>query len=852
MTQALSFKSRGTIILGNHTHLKRPQISRLLEKAVHSPLVTVTAGAGYGKTVAVYSFLQDYSSEKIWIQISDFDNRSERFWENFTQSLAVRNPSFAARLAEIGLPNSKRQFEQYFNLLHRIFSPNKKYVFVFDDFHLLHNKSILEFINKLVEALFQNVSVILISRTEPETGGIGLLAKGLVCRINEEDLRFSKAEVLSFFKLQGIAISSRIQSKIYSLTGGWPFAIYLAGLALNGDSRRQDYALSAMKSNIFKLIETEILSAVSPKFQHFLIKLSLIEHLPLNLLLELSPDENCIAEIGKLSSFIRYDAYADTYRMHHLLLEYLRRRSDVLSPDEMREIYGCAARWCAANDCKIDAITYYEKAGDYKNLAREAYALTRMMPDSVSRFLLDVLDMVPDRAFPENVTLYIIRIKALQSLSRFEEASAQTFAVINAFEEEPPSAIHHWLLSECYFQLGFIGIFTSLHTGIWDYTDFFEKAYRHFELASETDAGLRERTLVASYVCRVGYPSAKGELDRGNEIFSGYAHYAEKAKNGMFCGMPELARCEAAYFKADLKNAEKLACQAVLKAQGAEQFQVENRALFFLLRINIHMGNSVKITSLLRQLEAQLENEAFLNSYVLYDIVIGWFFAQIGQLDKIPGWLKSDFEKSDLGTLSYGLESLVRAKYFFAEAKYHAVLAALENHGGAYGPEAFLLGKLEITILKAVCFYRTGNRDAAFQCLEEAYNISADDRLDMPFIELGRDMRTLAVFALKKEDCAIPREWLEKIRKKSSTYAKKLACVVSGIQNRNCVPGALTKKEADILKDMCHGLSRSEIAFNHNLSVNTVKAAIQIIYAKLGAQNIADAIRIAMAQKIID
>jgi LuxR family maltose regulon positive regulatory protein len=369
---------------------------------------------------------------------------------------------------------------------------------------------------------------------------------------------------------------------------------------------------------------------------------------------------------------------------------------------------------------------------------------------------------------------------------------------------------------------------------------------------SETDAGLRERTLVTSYVCRVGYPSAKGALDRGNESFSRYAHYAEKAKNGMFCGMSELACCEAAYFRAELKNAEKLACQAVLKAQKAEQFQVENRALFFLLRLNLHMGNSAKITSLLRQLEAQLENEAFLNRYVLYDIVTGWFFAQLGQLDKISGWLKSDFEKSDLGTLSYGLECLVRAKYFFAEAKYHAVLAALENHGGAYGPEAFLLGKLEITVLKAVCFYRIGNRDAAFRCLEEAYNISADDHLDMPFIELGRDMRTLAVFALKNKGCAIPREWLEKIHKKSSTYAKKLACVVSGIQNCGYAPGALTKKEAEILKDMCHGLSRSEIAFNHNLSVNTVKAAVQIIYAKLGAQNIADAIRIAVAQKIIE
>ena len=53
------------------------------------------------------------------------------------------------------------------------------------------------------------------------------------------------------------------------------------------------------------------------------------------------------------------------------------------------------------------------------------------------------------------------------------------------------------------------------------------------------------------------------------------------------------------------------------------------------------------------------------------------------------------------------------------------------------------------------------------------------------------------------------------------------------------------------MADLSHGLSRSEIAANRDLSINTVKMAINTIYSKLGARNLADLIRIAVERKII-
>ncbi|MDR0406300.1 MAG: LuxR C-terminal-related transcriptional regulator, partial [Clostridiales bacterium] len=223
-------------------------------------------------------------------------------------------------------------------------------------------------------------------------------------------------------------------------------------------------------------------------------------------------------------------------------------------------------------------------------------------------------------------------------------------------------------------------------------------------------------------------------------------------------------------------------------------------------------------------------------------------------VDRIAGWLKSDFEKSGLNSVLSGAENMTRAKYFMAEERYHAALAALKTQSGRYGAEAFLLGKLETTVMRAVCLYHIKDREGALHALREAYAASLTDDLDMPFIEAGKDMRTLTSVALKDPRCAVPGAWLEKIRRRSSTYAKKLAYVMSSYRSMDKQYDArslLTKKELEILTDLYHGLSRSEISANHGLSINTVKAMIPVIYKKLGAANVAEAIRVAVTLNLI-
>ncbi|MDR2670689.1 MAG: LuxR C-terminal-related transcriptional regulator [Oscillospiraceae bacterium] len=894
-----SFFTRNTAIMsGRQAYLERPHIHNLMRRAIQSALVTVVAGPGFGKTQAVDSFLRTSGAVTFWLPLAAADNLTGRFWDTFTRAFAAYDRAFAARMKALGFPETETQLAQYRALSGA--QSEARHVIVFDDFHLIREPAILRFV-EVAAAPFQNVSVILISRSEPAVNLISPMARGQLFQIGEEDLRFREDEMLRYFWMLGITLSPQAAAGAYAATEGWAFAVSLLALALKNDPAGEAYALSAMRLNLFKLIEAEIFSVAPAPLQHFLIGLSLLDRLPMELLRALAPEESLPAQIGRMSFLIRYDSHTDAYRIHHLFLTFLHQKQSLLTPEERRSVYAKAARWCAANDYAIDAVTYYEKAGDYRGLAETAYPMTRMTPRRDAEYLLALLEKLPEHAYRDHVELYIIKNKTLQSLSRFEEAAAEAREIIRRYEPLPPTQTHCWLLSECHLQLGYIGLFTALYTNILDHSYHCEMGYRYFQLSGGMTRGPTERTLISSYVNRVAYPAERGCLTRAQQIYARYAHYVTKAKNGMLYGTEALTAAEIAFFKNDLKNAESLSLRAANQAREREQFQVETRGLFFLLRIALHAGDAQKARRLLARLEALRDHPEFLHGDMRYDIATGWFFAQIGRLDEIAAWLKNDFAKPDLNSLHYGLEKIVRAKYHMAEKRYHLVLTFLENREALRGVEDFLIGKLELTVLRAVCLYHTGDRPGALRALAEARTIARCEDLDMPFVEMGRDMRTLAAAALADmscaddgtpgaapptgagaaptdascaddgtpgaasptggaraapadASCALSKTWLENIHRKSSAYAKKLTLFVKDYRapdREELSAVRLSPREREVLSSLAQGLTRAEIAAALYLSDNTVKGIIKSIYNKLGAVNRADAVRIAADMRLI-
>ncbi|MDR2049663.1 MAG: helix-turn-helix transcriptional regulator, partial [Treponema sp.] len=362
------FQSNVPLSPGNQIYLERKRIDCLLEKVIQNSLVVVVAGAGYGKTHAVYSFVRNYHARTSWMQLSEQDNVADRFWENFIAGVALSNPKAASRLEKIDFPETERQLERYMTIPLEEIDPAARAILVYDDFHFIQNPAVLRFLEKSFSGPFPNITSVIISRNEPPINTIRFLSKGLLGRITEEDLRFSREELTEYFSIQNIRPLPQVLSSIYHDTEGWAFAIHLAGLSLKSASPGTPYIPQAMRKNIFILIKSEVMEAVSEGLQRFLIKLSLIEHLVPELLEDLAGDHRLIQEMNGIDSFVRFETYHNEYHIHHLFLDYLKTRQDEIPEEEKKETWNKTAMWCEANNQKTDAINYYKKAENYERL----------------------------------------------------------------------------------------------------------------------------------------------------------------------------------------------------------------------------------------------------------------------------------------------------------------------------------------------------------------------------------------------------------------------------------------------------------------------------------------------------
>jgi LuxR family maltose regulon positive regulatory protein len=192
-------------------------------------------------------------------------------------------------------------------------------------------------------------------------------------------------------------------------------------------------------------------------------------------------------------------------------------------------------------------------------------------------------------------------------------------------------------------------------------------------------------------------------------------------------------------------------------------------------------------------------------------------------------------------------------KNYIALKKYSQALTVLCNSHPRDPQNKFLFGELIIALLTAVARIKTNDTSGAMEDFKRAYSLSFNGVFEMPFVELGKELHPLITAASKQVNCNIPQEWLKKINRKASIYAKKVAVIRDSYKRDNNIEDSieLSEREREVLTDLHHGLSREEIAVNRYISINTVKKILQSLYLKLDASNNVDAVRIALDKKLI-
>ena len=871
MPKEFNFDSNSNKFSQSGGYLERARLSALLNKAMDYPLVIVCAGSGYGKTHAVHSFLNNYKTIVPWMQISERDNISLRFWECICRMSSMVSLEYSCRLREIGFPKTDEAFSQFKDTMNQyIGSRSEKIIGVFDDFHLLSNPEILSFFERLVNSSPSNMPIIMISRVMPD---INLLTmRDQVFTIQEDALRFTEDEIAKYFNQSNLPVTSADIRNIYDDTQGWAFSLNLIARSLSKKRKYERYALEAMKKNIIRLIEAEIIQTISEPLLHFLLRVSLIDHFSASLIKtiasggEVSPSkdsgnsdsgpadlksaESLIKEMEMINACIRYDYNQDTYMIHHLFLDYLRKKQElILTDDERRKVYEAAAVWCEANGYHADALSYYEKAGDYNAITEKIISFNVQITQDMALYALDIFDRMPEDVKSANQLFPAMYIKLKLNLGQYEEAQAFAEKYSADYEARPETPQRNRALAILYGSWSALRIHMCTFTDVYDFDIYCAKMADYYNRNPFKIIGTYKVTSMTSRASLVG-TNRPGAMEEYLAAISRASPYLSQALNGFHEGFEELVRGELCFNRMEFNDSKLFFNQSIEKARKSDQYVTQNRALVYLMHIDIAYGDIDSATSRLKDMEALLSEKDYGVRYTMYDIAYSFYKLALGQPEKIPEWLKGDFSPYTHPSFLENYANRARIRYHYQTRHYSTLLAFIRN---SMEHPAILYDKIELKIIQALSLYQLKRYNEAISVLTEAYYLAESNKLIALFVRFAKDMRTLTAAAIKMESCPIPKSWLEDINHKSSTLAKRKAKMITVYMQANNIDKGtkLTERETDILKDLYDGLSRSEIASGRNLSVNTVKMTIHIIYDKLHVYNLSEAIRAAKEFNII-
>ncbi|MGB5203994.1 MAG: hypothetical protein WBN63_07380, partial [Eudoraea sp.] len=356
-------------------HVYRTHLVELLEKNMYKPLTLVSAGAGYGKSMLVSSWLEKSKIPYAWVSLSDEDNDLRLFIDILTTSLRKKFPKALRNInnhLETGsLPPLNVLSESLINGLDEI---NKDFVLVLDDYHLIRNNQINELINKLLQFPAQHMQLVIITRNDPFLNLNSLRAHSRINEIRMADLCFNESEILELLKnIFQTATSREISHKLMKQTVGWITGLRLLLLMVKkgedlNESLEKIHAISPTTTDF--LLE-EVISNQPESIRNCILKMSIPDRFCDELVNELCLPhvENMEADIiGKdliltllyANIFtISLDFNGKWYRFHHLFREMLQNQlKEQYSTDEINSYHLKASEWFDKNDFKEEAVKH--------------------------------------------------------------------------------------------------------------------------------------------------------------------------------------------------------------------------------------------------------------------------------------------------------------------------------------------------------------------------------------------------------------------------------------------------------------------------------------------------------------
>ena len=828
----------------NNRILKRKRIEQALDNIFRYPLTVVSATMGYGKTTAVRTFLSARKVNTIWISLVGSQGSEALFWNKLCTTVGKYYPEIGAELTEFGFPLNQHQ-------IHKIIDyvidkkTDQNIVLVIDDYHLIeHNNLVGTLVELIVQEEIPNLHFVLISRTRPNFSHVTLLAKGLCYYIDSNSLAFTGNEIEEYFELMGFHPLTQTELEgIQNYTMGWISAIYLIMLGKKQGLRTE------VSANINQLVEDNLFNQMDTEIREAVLGLSIFDNFTIKQAEAVLQNRN-VRQIIKLlvdkNAFIECDPLTGAYKLHNVLLDYLRSKLEDSSMD-VKSICCRAGHWYLILGDYVTAFDYYHRAGRVEELLHHLSKIENVNISFLgNRLMRDICNDLPQHLCIKYPMLFL-QIALNFTFSGEKSLIDQGVGIISIIrdfygqsEGFPPN-----LCDRIFAEIEIIYAILSFN----DIKLMLEHARKAEELFHGGNSSLilwhSEFTFGLPHFL-YSYYKESGKLNETVEYIA--KGFTPSFLDGCGTGCEYLVLAEAFLERGDLEKAELYAQKAIYKARTKRQVCIELCADFTLARRYLYEGRFANLKDLqksIKEMLSELKPRLPIQSNLIFnttvDLCDGYLSGCMKLPESIPDWLRNgDFSNAAYMFQGLAFPCIIYGKAVLLSENWIELEILCESFKPKFHVAQNQLGLLHNSIHEAVAKYKLYGMDAGIHALLPVILEAQEDGIVMPFAENADFLLPMLECINEKDgiDTVFYGNLLNHCRKYSENLKSKDAAV-------------LTERETQVLRLLYEGLTKKEIAEHLVVSASTVKRHLENIYQKLEVNNKISAIKSARNLKII-
>ena len=354
----------------------RKALIALLEESDTAPVVSLSAGPGWGKTTLLAQWRGRSRRPFAWVSIDANDNDPIVLLTYVAAALDRVSQLDASVFDALATPGASIERTVVPRVGKALATMDEAAVLVLDDLHLLHDPRCLAAVAELTTHVPEGSQLVLSARGRPVLPLGALRARGLALEIGDDELRLDEAEAHQLLSAAGLDLTHAEVAELAERTEGWSAGLYLAALSAkrNWAGVRGASRFRGDDRFVAEYLRSEVLSGLPRDELLFLTGTAVLERMSGALCDAVLDSSGSAAELESLARsnlfVVPLDSNGHWYRYHRLFRDLLRAELERAAPDLVPQLLARAVAWSAANGQTEAAIGYAQDVGDVEQVSR--------------------------------------------------------------------------------------------------------------------------------------------------------------------------------------------------------------------------------------------------------------------------------------------------------------------------------------------------------------------------------------------------------------------------------------------------------------------------------------------------